>query len=216
MERSGTKHLVGWAYDYLLSCPGVLVLGYPSIHGLEGIVTLTVLYPRLNILVRGDEKRVLGSVPDYLNGRRVKAICMDIIDGHEPTYDFFMDVVRRAMYLGGYNVFVNNKGSAVVVQSEVVDTSRLAFYARLSDVGILGFKTTSLDEWVLLGTGLREGDYGLVEEACRTIGLVDGSGCRIRVGNLEVLITSRNEDLGKEYFRLLVDNNGLRNVVRVD
>ena len=216
MEQSGTKHLAGWAYDYLLSCPGVLVLGYPSIHGLEGIVTFTVLYPRLNILVRGDEKRVLGSVPDYLNGRRVKTICMDILEGREPTYDFFMDAVRRAMYLGGYNVFVNNKGSAVVVQSEVVDTSRLALYARLSDVGVLGFKTTSLGEWVLLGTGLREGDYGLVEEACKAIGLVDEAVCRIRIGNLEVLITYKGKDVGEQYFRLPVDNNGLRNVVRVD
>lgn len=216
MEQSGTKHSAGWAYDYLLSCPGVLVLGYPSIHGLEGVATLTVLYPRLNILVRRGEKRFLGSVPDYLNGRRVEAICTDIVEGREPAYDFFMDAVRRAMYLGGYNVFVNNKGSAVVVQSEVVDTSRLAVYARLSDVGVLGFKTTSLGEWVLLGTGLREGDYGLVMEACRTIGLVDGPGCRIRVGNIEVLITSREEDVGEEYFWLPVDNNGMRNVVRVD
>ncbi len=203
-----------WSYEYLLSCPGVLILGYPKYRGLEGVVTLTVLYPRINVLGRGGTYKVVGDVPEVFNGGRVRGICMDLARGVEGGYGFIDEVVRQSMYMGGLNIFLKHGGGAVLVSSEIVDDKRIHIYHTGRGIVVKGFRESRLEDWIILATGLRLGEYQLVYRACEGLGRVEGQICKIDTPTT-TLVLSPGEIHGENHHRVVVDNNGLRNVIKV-
>ncbi len=205
-----------WGYDYLLSCPSMLRLGYPSVHGMTGVVLMTLMYPRLNILSRNKEFRILGGIPRFFMGDAVDRLCRGIARGVVKPKGFIEEAVYNTLFLGGVNLYLNYRGKTVLVDTEYVDSSSIAMYYRLGETSIQGFPSRGLDDWILLLTGLREGDTGLILTACRGLGRVVNGGCSILSGNMELLITRRDSQPPRGYLRIIPDNNGLRNVVQVD
>ncbi len=212
MERCSN---MGWRYDYLLSCPAVLLLGFPRYKSFEAVATLTLLYPRVSILRRGDEEVVVGDIPSVLNGDRVTRICKSLSQGVFPSDGFLDKVIAYAMYMGGFNIFINHDGEPVIVTSEVVDDKNIYMYYSRKPVTAKGFKDTGLDEWVMFGVALRLGDYKLLLEQCRDLGLVRDNTCFITSGSIEVVLSSKKLS-NDDYNKLVVDNNGLRNVIKVN
>ncbi len=149
-------------------------------------------------------------------GNRVWKACRAIIDGEKLLGGFLDEVVYHSLFMGGVNLYVNYNGKIILVDTEYVDTASLAFYYRVRQVSIAGFKSTSIGDWVLLMTGLRTGDMGLVNTACKNIGEVIGERCRLNSGSIELIIQDKRKPEPEGYSRLFIDNNGLRNVVAVD
>lgn len=203
-----------WAYDYLLSCPGVLFLNYPVYRGIEAVVSLTILYPRINVLVKDSNVRVVGSIPSIFNGERIRRICMDLVKGIEQTYDFLTETVKYSMYYGGLNIYLNYDGEPLILDSEIIDDKSIRIYYMEKGLTIKGSRRSGIDDWLVFATALRLGRFDLLLKVCGNIGYIeDGDICRIDTPTTILLFSNR--DLGiNGYKRLVVDNNGLRNVVK--
>jgi hypothetical protein len=203
----------GWAYDYMLSCPSILTIGYPSWEGMSGIALLTLLYPRVTLLRGKNGLRIVGDVPPEYGGSRIREYCMGIMEGR--LQDGSFDPYVNAMFMGGFNVYLNHEGRSILIAYELVNTEKLSFYFKPRRMGVPGVKSTSIGDWAVFAAALREGDLGLLREACRRTGLEGDNSCIIDTGSGTLLITGKSTSTPQDFSRILVDNNGLRNVVKI-
>jgi len=203
-----------WVYDWLLSCPAVVFAGRFKARGFEGVVLLSLLYPRLVLL--GDSGRVvkLGGVPSWFLGGVVESTCYSIACGCTEPGSFLEKGVYTAMFYGGYNVVLNHGGEAVPLTLEVVNTDRVRLYHRVEESATP--VEASLNEWVLLGAGLRLGDTSLIEAACREVGEFRDSKCYLTVFMGELVVASKSDTAPQGYVRVVPDNNPARHVINYD
>ena len=205
-----------WRYDWLFSCPGIITLSHIIYRNRKGIVTLPVIYPRINILYNNTEEyRIIGPTLPELNLHIVKELCFDISRGKMPSDNFISNAFVNTMYYGGYNVFLEIDGEAVPVVSELVNTSSLRFYYRTIEEPV-NYISNVLDPWIILGVGLRSGRIDIVLDACSEVGVVKDDYCFLKNGNIEILILEKNVKPPTNSYKYFVpDNNGLRHVVRI-
>ncbi|MEM0356126.1 MAG: hypothetical protein QXT88_03870 [Desulfurococcaceae archaeon] len=199
-----------WIYDWMISCPAILVLGETRYRNYKGLVTLTLLYPRAIVMSREGSIRVINTIPEYLHRVIIEEICLDMLENERK--DMVGEAFRKTMFYGGYNVFLmNNNGYLHNVVFELVNTSKIFLYIRR----IIGkLVVSSLEHWILFGVGLRTGDFQLVIESCSEIGRVEDDKCYIESMNYELLVTNVNVAV-EGFTRIIPDNNPARHVVKL-
>ncbi|MET1160860.1 MAG: hypothetical protein ABWW65_07860 [Thermoprotei archaeon] len=201
-----------WSYDWLYSCPSILVLGSFKLLDYRGVAILNLLYPRVIILGKNNYTRIISRVPNYFYGEIVKEVCISISKGVVPRGDFLREAIANSMFYGGLN-FVINRGRAEPLFFELVNTSMYKLYFKPGNGQLR--ETEGIDPWIMLGYGLRTGYSEFVEKACRVIGISNENACRISVEFGELVITWGNTRDLSEYIRIFPDNNPLRHVVKV-
>ena len=202
-----------WSYDWLYSCPAVLVLGYYRLYDFKGVVTLPLMYPRAIVLGRDGEVREYNRIPPYMFGDKIREICRGIACGEKIVDDFLEKALLTTVYYGGYNLILDYKGEAIPVSLELVDTTRYFFYyRRLENAKPV---TRDIKTWITFGVGLRTGNVDLLFKACHDIGSIDNGKCFIETHNGLLLITTKQVE-DKEYTRIVPDNNPLRHVINYD
>lgn len=205
-----------WRYNWLFSCPGIIILSHIVYKSREGLVTLPVIYPRINILYnRIEGYRIIGQILSELNLDIVEELCFDISRGKMSSDDFISTAFINTMYYGGYNVFLEINSEAVLVVSEPVNTSSLRFYYRILEEPVNNVSHV-LEPWIILGVGLRTGKINIVLDACSEVGIVKNDYCFIKNGGIEILILEKNKKPpNNSYKHFIPDNNGLRHVVKI-
>lgn len=227
MKQTGTNNLdrgfsKKWIYDWLVSCPAILMLGHYSILHREGIVLFPVLNYRVNILSMKGKIRVVSNIPDQLLPCRISEICMKIVKGLINSSDFVTSAMIKTMFYGGFNIFINNDNEAVPVVLDLINTSAYRFFLDTKPVKIMGSPSTKLSSWILFGTALRTGNTELFKDACIELkGTLLKEQCIINtpMGKLLVIPKSSNRinEVNQEnYIEIVPDNNPIRHVIKVD
>ncbi len=200
-----------WKYIWLYSCPAVLRLGRFTHREYRGIVLLPLLYPRINILGEKEKKPVIyNDIPMYMGRDIVEKICLDLVNGVEPS-DPVEKAYYMAMHYGGLNtVLLSSNTTPLTI--ELINTDKYRFYYRRveNNKGV----EASLGEWVLLGSSLRTGDTELLLDVCSDLGRVDSGKCLLDIVGGELLITTI-EIKNEGYERIVPDNNPLRHVINM-
>lgn len=202
-----------WSYDWLYSCPAILVIGYYRLYGYRGIVTLPLVYPRINILGRNKVFKEYNSIPPYMFSEKIKKICYMIVHGEKPVNDFIEKALFTTMYYGGYNMLLEYNNEIIPLTIELVNTKKFFFYYKKLDKARP--ITRDVKTWLSLGAGLRIGSKELVFNACKDIGLIDKSNCYIETYD-GLLIITMEKLRDKNYMRIVPDNNPLRHVINYD
>jgi len=204
-----------WVFDWLLSCPAILVLGRFRLGDYSGYALLPLVYPRVNILGKGGDIRVLNTIPEYMGGSLFRKLCTNLVQGVIDTEDFLENALLKTMYYGGYNLVMDRNGEAIPVTIELVNTSEYRFYFKPGGKGLS--ETNTIDPWILLGIGLRTGYMDYVVEACRQFGAVFNHTCFIKTMYGVLAITDReSREPSPEYMRISPDNNPARHVINYD
>jgi len=203
-----------WTYDWLYSCPSIVVLGRFKVGKYEGVSILNLLYPRVVVLGRGSSITVYSNIPSYFYGEVVRDICINLSRGVFPSRDFIENAITKAMYYGGLSLFVKKGGEAVPLLFELIDTSRYSFYFKPAATPS-SLHESPVEYWLLLGLGLRTGIVEYIVEPCLKLGGYSDGVCRINVGVGELVIASKKGFEEPGYMRVVPDNNPLRHVVKV-
>ncbi|OYT38144.1 MAG: hypothetical protein B6U89_06300 [Desulfurococcales archaeon ex4484_58] len=204
-----------WRYDWLISCPLILVLGWFKLGRYRGAVFLPLTNFRLNIFGKGRSiVRVVSNISyNTLFSSIIHKVCREVSMGQISNSDFLTDAFMKTMYYGGYNLFIDVHGEAIPLTIEYIDTENYWFYLKL-DGERCEMNETNIEPWLLLGAGLRTGRKELVYQACSSLGAVSSGKCVLTGEYGELVITSR-EYMDKPYIRVVPDNNSLRHVVKV-
>ena len=202
-----------WRYEWLYSCPAVLVLGAFKLHGYKGLVTLPLVYPRAIILGVKDNTLTYNDIPQYMFGDKILDICRNLSKGVLKLEGFLEKALFTTMYYGGYNLLLEHNSDIIPLSIELVNTDKFLFYYRhVKENQVVEREVSS---WILLGTGLRTGYKELVLKACKVLGFEANGTCFLKIHEGELVIITKPFK-NKDYVRVVPDNNPLRHVINYD
>jgi len=204
-----------WAYSELHSCPIVATTGSFKWRSYNGWVALPLLNYRVTLLRRSDEWRVVSNASSLPGYEKSFKACRSITEGILYTGVIDVDLAINASFYGGIGSYINVDSAIRPVSIDLVDTRTFKFYLKPYENTIDKVSKGSLEDWILLQAGLREGWPRIVMEACEKIGLVKGEHCIIITDIGDLLIT-RKEVRVNDWVRVVPDNAPLRHVVNVD
>ncbi len=211
---------------HIYSCPGVYVLGSYREDTVVGYASFPILQYR-SVVVKDDQGfKCWSRVPWVFGGDVVEKACTIIAQEGRRVFSKgeLVNLILLNWFYGGYLVSIRDNGRLDVLDIEIVNPeTKLAIALSREEVEetlLPGF------QWILLGYILRDSNWSMLRMFCIRNKLVsERDWCIIPGWRNSYLVVYREEDgLRKaldsinyyEVYRVKVDNNGLRHVVKID
>jgi hypothetical protein len=208
-----------WSYRELYSCPLPLILGVFEYGGLTGYVVMPILNLRVNLLTtRSGEVRVYSNIPHDTWRKHTLRLCTSIASNQISTLSTIDQARAYSMFYGGISSYIAYKNTLIPVALDFINTEKYYFYLEAySTTPQEAEKSGRLEDWIILHTALRCGEFSLLLSACRNLShcSIGYEACTIKT-DLGILIITRERFNFNKYLRIVPDNAPLRHVVVVD
>ncbi len=207
------------------SCPGIYVIGQYEENDVIGYASFPILNYRLTVIKElGKSIKVYGSVPEIFAGKLVEKACVELASKEKLIEGAtLIDLALLNWFYGGYIVsaIINNRLD--IIDMEIVNPEIKIAIVESSSSTIP--PKLSLSQWIILGYILRTANWDLLISFCRNNGFARGKTWCIIPGwrNTYMILYENNKSLSNALEKIsyinvhdvVVDNNGLRQVIRV-
>lgn len=207
-----------WSYRELFSCPFTLILGSYEYRDLKGYIVMPILNYRLNLLIsRSGEIKVLSNIPQIDWRNSTFKLCSAIATNKLSDL-YTIDLVRAySMFYGGICNFLIYENNILPVTIDFINTEKYYFYLEPHIDVNTPISKGKLEDWIILQTALRSGDFDLLVKACKNLtpSNVSSEECNIRSDCGVIKITRRKFEKSS-YLRIIPDNTPLRHIIALE